>query len=56
MKFKINGRTWKIKELSQEEIRQHKANYKYDGKVAETIKPSFKKEKEELLDILKENK
>lgn len=38
MKFKINGRTWKIKELSQEEIRQHKADYKYDGNVAETGK------------------
>lgn len=34
-KFKMNNRTWKIIELSQEEIRQHIENYKYDGKPSE---------------------
>lgn len=38
MEFKINNRTWKIKELSQEEIRQHKTDYKYDGEVSTTGK------------------
>lgn len=32
MKFEINNRTWEIKELSQEEIRKHLIDYKYDGK------------------------
>lgn len=31
MKFKINNREWVIKELSQEEIKQHMIDYKYDG-------------------------
>lgn len=31
MKFKMNNREWEIKELSQEEIREHFKNYKYDG-------------------------
>ncbi len=31
MKFKMNDRTWEIKELSQEEIRKHIIDYKYDG-------------------------
>lgn len=31
MKFTINDRHWEIKELSQEEIRQHMIDYKYDG-------------------------
>lgn len=31
MKFKMNNRTWEIKELSQDEIRQHIVDYKYDG-------------------------
>lgn len=31
MKFKMNNRTWEIVELSQEEIRQHMIDYKYDG-------------------------
>ena len=31
MKFKMNDREWEIKELNQEEIRQHFINYKYDG-------------------------
>ncbi|MBR5303415.1 MAG: hypothetical protein IKU37_01145 [Candidatus Gastranaerophilales bacterium] len=31
MKFKMNDREWEIKELTQEEIRQHFINYKYDG-------------------------
>lgn len=31
MKFKINNRTWEIKELSQDEIKQHIKDYKYDG-------------------------
>lgn len=31
MKFRINGRTWEIIEISQEEIRQHIIDYKYDG-------------------------
>lgn len=35
MKFKMNDRTWKIIELSQEEIKKHKANYKYDGEPVE---------------------
>ena len=38
MKFKMNDRTWKIKELSQEEIRKHIEDYKYDGKPFETGK------------------
>ena len=32
MKFKMNNREWEIRELSQEEIRQHIEDYKYDGK------------------------
>lgn len=35
MKFKMNGRTWEIKELSQEEIKQHIIEYKYDGQPAD---------------------
>lgn len=35
MKFKINNRTWEIKELPQEEIREHLINYKYDGQPGE---------------------
>ena len=35
MKFKINDRTWEIKEMSQEYIRQHMIDYKYDGTVGE---------------------
>lgn len=31
MEFQINGRHWEIIELSQEEIRQHIIEYKYDG-------------------------
>lgn len=31
MKFVINNRTWEIIELSQEEMRQHIIDYKYDG-------------------------
>lgn len=31
MKFKMNNREWEIKELTQEEIRQHYIDYKYDG-------------------------
>lgn len=31
MNFKINNRDWKIKELSQDEIKQHIKDYKYDG-------------------------
>lgn len=31
MNFKINNRNWKIKELSQDEIKQHIKDYKYDG-------------------------
>ena len=31
MKFKMNDREWEIIELSQEEIRQHIIDYKYDG-------------------------
>ena len=31
MKFEMNNRTWEIKELSQEEIRKHIVDYKYDG-------------------------
>lgn len=38
MKFKMNDRTWEIKELSQEEIRQHIKDYKYDGEPSETGK------------------
>ena len=36
MKFKMNDRTWEIKEISQEEIRQHIIDYKYDGVPVET--------------------
>lgn len=36
MKFKMNDRTWEIIELSQEEIRQHIIDYKYDGSPIET--------------------
>ena len=36
MEFKMNNRTWEIKELSQEEIRKHIVDYKYDGKPVET--------------------
>lgn len=35
MKFKINDRTWKIKELTQEEIKQHMKDYKFDGEPEE---------------------
>lgn len=35
-KFKMNNRTWEIKEISQEEIRQHIIDYKYDGSPVET--------------------
>lgn len=35
MTFKMNDRTWEIKEISQEEIRQHMEYYKYDGKPSE---------------------
>ena len=35
MKFKINNRTWEIKELSQDEIRKHFIEYKYDGEIGE---------------------
>lgn len=35
-KFKMNDRTWEIKEISQEEIRQHIIDYKFDGKPVET--------------------
>jgi hypothetical protein len=31
----MNDRTWEIKEISQEEIRQHIEDYKYDGKPSE---------------------
>ena len=31
MKFKMNDRDWEIKELTQEEIRKHFIDYKYDG-------------------------
>lgn len=31
MKFKMNNRDWEIIELSQDEIRQHLKDYKYDG-------------------------
>ncbi len=31
MKFKMNNREWEIIELSQDEIRQHIIDYKYDG-------------------------
>lgn len=31
MKFKMNNREWEIIELSQEEIRKHIEEYKYDG-------------------------
>lgn len=35
MQFKMNNRSWEIVELSQEEIRQHIIDYKYDGKPVE---------------------
>ena len=35
MKFEMNKRTWEIKELSQEEIRKHIVDYKYDGQPQE---------------------
>lgn len=35
MKFKMNNREWEIKELTQEEIRQHIIDYKYDGEPIE---------------------
>lgn len=35
MKFEMNNRTWEIKELSQEEIRKHIVDYKYDGQPQE---------------------
>lgn len=38
MKFKMNDRNWEIKELSQEEIRQHFIDYKYDGNPSEVGK------------------
>lgn len=31
MKFKMNNREWEIIELTQDEIRQHISDYKYDG-------------------------
>ena len=31
MKFKMNDRTWEIKELTQDEIKQHIVDYKHDG-------------------------
>lgn len=31
----MNNRTWEIKELSQEEIRKHIVDYKYDGQPQE---------------------
>lgn len=36
MKFKMNDRTWEIKEVSQEEIRQHIIDYKWDGQPIES--------------------
>lgn len=38
MKFKMNNREWEIRELSQEEIRQHIKDYKYDGEPIEVGK------------------
>lgn len=38
MKFKMNNRQWQIKEISQEEIRQHIKDYKYGGEPIETGK------------------
>lgn len=35
MKFKMNNRDWEIIELSQEEIRDHYIEYKYDGEPTE---------------------
>lgn len=35
MKFKINDRTWEIKELTQEEMKQHIKDYKFDGEPGE---------------------
>lgn len=35
MKFKMNERTWEIKELTQEEIKQHIKDYKFDGEPVE---------------------
>lgn len=35
MEFKMNGRTWNIVELSQEEIKQHMRDYKWDGEPQE---------------------
>ena len=35
MKFKMNNREWEIKELNQEDIRQHIINYKYDGELGQ---------------------
>lgn len=35
MTFHMNNRIWDIKELSQEEIRKHIADYKYDGQPQE---------------------
>ena len=35
MKFKMNNREWIIKELTQDEIRQHIKDYKYDGEPRE---------------------
>ena len=37
MKFKINDRTWEIKELTQEEIKQHMKDYKFDGEPEEEV-------------------
>lgn len=31
MNFKMNNRNWTIIELSQDEIKEHMNNYKYDG-------------------------
>ena len=35
MKFIMNDRQWEIKEISQEEIRKHIKDYKYDGEPSE---------------------
>lgn len=35
MRFKINNRNWEIKELSQEEMKQHITDYKWDGQPGE---------------------
>ena len=35
MNFVMNNRNWKIIEFSQEEIKQHMIDYKYDGEPAD---------------------